>query len=222
MAIAFGTAGNAIAFTNVANPSGTFTVGALTNGLLITAIESDADVVTAATYNSASMSLLKKETLTDGRFIYMFGLLNPASGSNTLQLTVTGGHFTAANCATYSGVNQSGLPDNSTSATSVTSPVTGTLTPVAANAWTIANTASSAGTTSSAGAGTTGRIVGGTAEQSYVTMVDSNGPVSGSTSLVVNYSGVPVSIAMCMVSVAPVPDVVINSNHNLSLLGAGN
>lgn len=202
MAIAFDNAATAITFVNTANPSGSYTVGTITNGLLLAAIESDADVVTAATYNAVSMSLMSKLTIPSGRVIYLYGLLNPATGSNTLQLTSTATHFTAANCASYSGVLQSGLPDNVVTNTSVISPITATLTPVASGCWVMAM-ACNEGNTSSAGTATTGRIVGSSAEQSYMTMVDSNGTVSGSTTMTVNYTVGAVSYGMVMISVAP-------------------
>jgi hypothetical protein len=100
-----------------------------------------ADDINSRTYNAVAMSFLKKITVAAGadRITYIDGLLGPATGSHTLSIGAASSHLIQGGAVSYSGVLQSGLPDNSTtnfSSTGATS-LTTTITPSAANCWAV-------------------------------------------------------------------------------------
>ncbi len=86
------------------------------NLILFVGVESTgaSDNVTGATYNGVAMTLVQKQARLDGREVYLFVLVNPATGSNTVSVSWTGtdGHFLSA--ISYTGAaqnNQIPLPN---------------------------------------------------------------------------------------------------------------
>lgn len=88
------------------------------------------DDVTGATYNGVAMTLIDKGTV-GFRYTYVFGLQNPASGSNTVQVTASSTHLLIGVAISYSGVGGFGASSVTTGA----SPLTGNLTTTQANSW---------------------------------------------------------------------------------------
>lgn len=152
------------------------------NTILIVCTVGDlTDTLTSITYNSVAMTLVGKvQTLAD-RWQYMYYLLNPTAGTNTIQ--ITGPAFTSGAAISYTGVKQSAQPDASTTnnASAATTIVT-SLTVVAANSWAVIWGAQGAGTIS-AGTGVTQRQLNG----SLFILGDSNtGLSAGSNSMTIN------------------------------------
>lgn len=213
----------AIAYDNsavISGSSGSFTVGAITNGILLAFTYSTNDTVTAATYNGVSMTSIGKTTfLGGGRYgIQAFYLINPTTGANTLAFTgIVGGGFAVS----YSGAKQTAQPDSfAVNAATSVSTISGTTTTVANNAWTVMAEVDSASTTRTGGTGTTARLndnatLGGA-------LFDSNAPITpaGSTSLISNM-GVSATSAVIIVSIAPVAAAATGRPNRLALLGIG-
>jgi len=187
----------AIAFVGAAdggNATGTshtfsYTCGAGSDRLLFVSVVGgiigvDADDVTV-TYNSTAMSKIGVVTTTINRFLSCFFLLNPSSGANNVVITAGASHFLSGAAADYSGVAQSGQPD--ASATNVAGPaassITGTVTTIADNCWTIMGGYHNFdGNDFTAGTGTTRRTIDALL---FHAIFDSNAAITpaGSTSL---------------------------------------
>lgn len=136
MAIAF------VAAADLGNSTATsrtisYTCGSGSNRLLIVTVQGDltTDDITSVTYNGVAMTQINK-TL-GARWMYMYYLLNPASGANNVVATFGSSHFIGLLGADYTGVAQSGQPDASTINTYSYDgyDTTTALTTVAANAW---------------------------------------------------------------------------------------
>lgn len=107
-----------------------------TNRLLLVTLHTAASSGVTATYNGVSMNALgSRLSYSSGAlYLWVFYLLAPATGSNTVSISGAGSCRTSA--ISYTGVKQSGFPDavayleNQTSST-----VTGTVTPTVPGCW---------------------------------------------------------------------------------------
>lgn len=142
-------------------------------------------LVTGTTYNGVSMSL--RETIkysTTNETLNLFGLANPATGSNNVTISASGGSEIFGMCAGYTGVYQDSSAafvetnEGETTGTSITLGIT----PSVADSWVTAasggqrNASASTNLTARAGNGTQGAIA------------DSNGTVSGATNFTFSIS----------------------------------
>jgi hypothetical protein len=152
---------------------------------------SGADDITAPTYNGVSATLVDKKgfnTLASPtNYAYLYYLVAPATGSNTLSCTRTNTTSTMfLDCVTYTGASQTGVPDASiTGGTDDAATVTTSVTSVADNCWTVISAGSQRQITASSGvtvrAGSnTNQVIG-----------DSNAAITpaGSSSIVLALSG---------------------------------
>lgn len=175
-----------------------FTMGSVSNGLLLIAVDRDDDTVTApddvtsVTYNGVSATQLMKIRSFDGEgWNYIYGLLAPASGTHNIVVTITGtaGSRLYICGVSYSGVKQTGLPDATASQVQTINGVTTTMviTTVANNCWSVMYTMDNGGGTLSASVGATERATGGANSRKFF---DSNGPITplGIYSMTVNDS----------------------------------
>lgn len=171
--------------------------------------------ITAVTYNGVSMTLANSTYQVGQYGCSIWYLLNPATGSHTLTATRTSvlNGFGVAGMS-YTGVKQSGQPDNS-AVNRTDGNSTLSLTTVADNCWTILGESSGRNVTASTG--TTVRQ--GSATQFFTG--DSNGPItpagSYSMSTTETAGGTPGRV---MVSFSPVA-VITNIVKSLNLLGVG-
>lgn len=115
------------------------TCGSTARVLFVSATCQNTQSVTGVTYNGVSMtSISSSDDGTDK--IYLFYLINPDSGTHTVQISVTGGNFLGSS-SSYGGVLQSGIPDSSSIGSSTTTThYTQSTTTVADNCWTILTT----------------------------------------------------------------------------------
>lgn len=125
-----------------------------TNGLLVVCPYNAAgDNVTGVTYNGVSMTQVQKKVFGSS-FLYMYILLSPATGSNTLTISASAGD-TRAVVSSYATVNQSGQPDNSTtSAQSAVTTYSASITPVASGVLVVGAILNNSGDGSTAVSGT--------------------------------------------------------------------
>lgn len=142
-----------------------YTCGSGSNRLLIVVITGDYaahDDITGVTYNSVAMTLAVKKIASGSttRNVYIYYLLNPASGSHSVAISSTANHYLLAGAADYTGVLQSGQPDATATNDSVSNATTLTtsITTVADNAWPIlAESGYQNNTAPTAGSGSTRR-----------------------------------------------------------------
>lgn len=115
-----------------------FTVSSNANRLLLIDIFGDnsSDKVLTVTYGLAAMSQTEVVQVPSDRFIYTYGLLAPASGSNNLVITVSADCLIQAYATEYFGVETSGFPDSHAHGTaSSASAVSAADTVVGTGAW---------------------------------------------------------------------------------------
>lgn len=109
------------------------------NLLLLVGIECySGDVVSSVTYNSVSMTQIGKASAGGGgQYIYIYGLANPTTGTNSVTINRSVSVGFNANAVSYTGCAQSGIPDASNTTVGYTngSTYTRTLTTVANNCW---------------------------------------------------------------------------------------
>jgi hypothetical protein len=163
------------------------------------------DDLEAPTYGGVAMTLVDKQGFNSeaspGDWSYLYYLINPASGSNTLSVTRTDTtssmHMV---CTSYTGAKQSGVPDASAknvqdSGTSLTTSVT----TVANDCWTVLFCGAQKEV--APGTGTTERVPGVLGVQNLIG--DSNGDITpaGSTSMEVTMGDT--TSATIMASFAP-------------------
>lgn len=145
-------------------------------------------VAPTGTYNGVSVSSINSVSVdnsTSDWYLTLFGLLAPATGSNTVNASQATSVAEACSVS-YTGVLQSGFPDGNASQNSGGSNVntkTFTETTTAANCWQVLYVRWMTGVTS-AGTGATFRVTG---QGPYTSFYDSNGPLSaGSNSMTIN------------------------------------
>ncbi len=171
--------------------------------------------ITGITYNSIALTKIAEVRIPSDRWISLWHLVNPASGSNTLSVSSDTTDYIGAAVVSYDGVLQSGsiidaiTTNTGTSITSLTTSVT----TIADNCWTILCAETPGGATA---AGTGSNLLITLSPDLY----DSNGPKTpaGSTSMQVTRSGSG-SIATIMASFAP--SATTTSPSKLALLGVG-
>lgn len=177
-------------------------------GVVGDVITGGVDDVSSITYNGAGMTLAAKRTVegSSNRFIYLYYLIAPATGSNSVSVDFSSSHFILAGAISYTGAKQSAQPDataNSNAGSNVTSWAT-SVTVVANNSWAIVvEQGFNSSNLPAAGTGSTLRQVD--AAFGTMAMFDSNGPLAaGSRSMTTTRTTAPTSwISHVMVSFAP-------------------
>ena len=208
----------AIAFDNamtafVVNTSTTYTTSG-SNRYLVdgTVVQTSGTSIGSVTYAGTAMTE-HENLVSDGASdedLHLMGLANPASGSNTLACTSAGAYGLSA--SSYSGVNQNTTPDNHAQNKSSGAAATISITPVKANCWMIGCFRTN-GNFTSVGTGTTDRM----SPLSGYDMCDSNGTISGATSLNMNLA----SAAWGVVALTLAP-VATSLAHPISVFQAVN
>ena len=177
-----------------------------TNRLLLVGITHfNGDVVTGVTYNGVAMTQLDKTSDFGGAIAYTYGLLNPATGSNNIAVSFSGGDaFLRCTAGSYTGVSQIGLPDAVAHAQNTTAAQTSigtTVTTIADNTWVGSFSLATGGTFSSITNGT----IRTTAASGLAVWGDTNSDVTpaGGKTLTANFAS---SSQQCilLVSFAPV------------------
>lgn len=121
-----------------------------------------ADDIIAVFYGADTMALAAKIVDPNiARYGYVYTLMNPASGSNTVAIISASSHYLIAGAASYTGVSQAGQPeviDQVYSDADVDGNLTFAITPLTADSWVLlAALGYAGGAMPSAGAGATHR-----------------------------------------------------------------
>lgn len=167
------------------------------------------NTVTGATYNGVAMTLSRPGQLHN-RYLYMFGLTAPASGTHDVVVSASGASFLQLMIASWTGVSQTGQPEVAVDANNSGSALTTSLTTLTNNAWTVECFGSSSGI------GSTTNFTERVHDSDFNGMrVGDNGPISpaGSATMTVDSTGTNESV---MISLAP----VAVPRTTLPLLGA--
>lgn len=172
--------------------------------------------ITSVTYNGVSATKIDEQQngVGDGD-TYLYYLIAPATGLNTLSVTRTNtANDMIIYAASYTGAKQSGQPDASSKGAS-TGTASQAVTSIADNCWAVLCWYSR-GDTSSAGSGTTLR----TNATNQGGMFDNNTAKTPAGSITLNVTqGGAESNSRVMASFAPF--VVVNNARLLTLLGVG-
>lgn len=181
------------------------------------------DNVTGITYNGTSMTLGTKVQTPLDSWIYLYYLIAPSSGTNTVSVSVSSAVDTKCGASSFTGANQTGQPDATTTNTgsSVTTLATN-ITTIADNSW-VVGVSGASNLTLSAGTGVTSRS--GQVVQGVVWLLgDSNSAKTpaGSYSMTFNDSS-SVRMATAMASFSPSGGASTSAVFfpKLSLLGVG-
>jgi hypothetical protein len=156
------------------------------NGILFVGVRGDVlnDYVTSATYNGVAMSLAGKQICNGDRYVYLFYLKGPATGTHNVVVTASQTILISADSTSYTGASQGvGLDATSVQQDGGSSPSNFSITTVADNCWVIECMHSQSNVT--AGVGTTLRS-DGTIQRPH--LCDTNGPKTpaGSVTLSLN------------------------------------
>ena len=179
-----------------------YTVSGTDRELLVEVMGDYSDLVTGATYNGVSMTLIDKCRGGVDRWLYLFGLVAPATGTHNVVVSASASIYIQGCATSYTGVDQSNPIDSFAHATtSAGDPLTATTTVVATGCWLVG---AGRGEVSpvTAGTGTTSRAQ----ETDFNSggMYDSNGIVgTGSQSLQIDFGGTSQG-SLIVVSLTPV------------------
>ena len=138
---------DSISYVNSANLGGStttsfsasYTAGSGTNRLLVIAFAGDTlsghDDITGVSFNGVSATFGGKRIDSDYRMLYVYYLLNPASGAHNVVVTCTNSHWIDVIISEYAGVAQTGQLDVSTTATTSGPNATATVTTTSDYSW---------------------------------------------------------------------------------------
>lgn len=177
------------------------------NGVLLVTVVGDTatDVVTGATYNGVAMTLIGHIQGGSGgsltRYTYLFGLIGPATGANTVAVSASSAIYMAGMSSSYTGVSafETGVTNT---APAGSSSLTLTATTGVANCWLVAGWKNNWGN-ASAGTGTTMRQ-----SANDLCIGDSNAALTaGSQSLIAQGAGFSSAWAGVMVAMEPASSV---------------
>jgi len=184
-----------------------YTVGSGSNRLLVVNLIGDTstDDISSVTYAGVAMTLLGKVQGPANNWQYLYYLVNPPSGSNSIVVKAISPHYLISQAASWYNVNQAAQPDaftTNTAAVASTS-ITTSLTTVATGAlvvqglWSYGHLAAGAGATP---------ILTDTAFDGAGIFVSSGSPVSpaGNVSMTTISDGAS-STGVIMASFAPAP-----------------
>ena len=106
--------------------------------LFVGVLCSSGDDITGVTYNGVAMTqLVKVDSSIPGRFRYIYGLLNPATGSNNVVVSASGSTSLISIASSYTGVDQGQTLTDITDTTQsgATAPTTMNMTSTVDNSW---------------------------------------------------------------------------------------
>lgn len=197
------TGSNRILFVSSATVGGDFCTSVAYAGVALTKIGASVQLPSTTTY------------------VQMWYLIAPATGANNVVTSYSSATNAYADAASYTGANQSGQPDASTTNTNAASTsITTALVSVADNCWHVYSGFTNGGG-QAAGTGSTLRVNNNNAIGFY----DSNSAKTppGSVSMTINCNSGTNGVVMASFSpVSVAPPVSVSGNGSLLLMGVGN
>lgn len=203
MAIAFDNAASGSASIAASSLTYSLTVGAGSNRILFVSaiVNINADTISSITYAGVAMTPTANTPLVANQSLYLYYLVNPASGANNVVVTLSIGVSSIFSCASsYTGASQTGVPDSVGSAHATVTSGTVSTTVVAANSWMVGALRNDSNGNGTASTGTTQR----TFVTGQTTLDDSGGALtSGSQSLNETWGGASTNFYALVASFAP-------------------
>lgn len=136
--------------TSTSSQSYSFTVGTGDNRILLVGVETGGatfgsnDVITSVTYNGVSLTRIN--TVANSNRMYLYYLIAPATGANTLVVTASSsGGLMRSSPVSYSGVDQTSPIDANGTGTGSTTTMDISLTSTTDNCWMVAVNENSSG-----------------------------------------------------------------------------
>ncbi len=190
----------------------------------------EGDDISSVTFNGVGMTLVNKVLGPGsgggaGRWVYLYALHAPSTGSHSVVVTAGSSHYLIATATAYTGVFQSSTLDASATGTTsaATDTVTTAVTSVTDNAWMIAvRNAYASGAFPTAGTGSTRREYDHALGANGI--FDSNGVIhpAGSYSMSTTYGSTTlIGNAQVQAAWAPASGSPPASIHTLGSLGVG-
>jgi hypothetical protein len=130
------------------------------------------DAITGATYNGVAMTQAYQGAQGSNAYIYLFYLVNPATGAHNAVISQSGVGTIDGVVASYTGARQTSVPEATGSATSTSASANVNVTTIADGSWGVGVV----WTNRSNSNGTNGTIIGG--KTSQFSMFDTNGALS--------------------------------------------
>lgn len=195
MAIAFDTSISYHSLVNGTTHTWNHTVTGSNTILWVHVMNSSAIAISSVKYKTVAMT----QAVANGasQRSSLFYLVNPATGTNQVEVIIASSSYCYANSASYTGASQTGVPD-ATATQNAASPTTTTLTTIADNSWAVLGVRDASSGVTAASTNATSRE----ADAGFAQLYDSNGPKTpaGSFSMTVTSAG---SIGTAMASFAP-------------------
>jgi len=218
MAIAFDNTGDSGWVSQSTGWTYPYTVGVANDRILIVNVFTSpaGDTISAVTYAGVAMTNLYTVTDTNNNGETSFYLLNPASGTNNIQVTQSGTFNAEASIISYSGVSQISFPDAgiSNAGSLGTTLLQETITAIGNPVWTVefCRQTNSGWSVSVSGVAQTLRINAGVGMSFW----DSNGDITGATSITADWTNAtslridgPVFVSMLPAPSTALPDNAI-------------
>lgn len=211
MAIAFDASAHGTQ-TNVSSMSWSHTCTG-TNLILFLGIQVNANngIISTVTYNGVAMTLIGFSQWPGSAVgsSALYYLIAPATGTNTVTITLNSSVFLNGISVSYTGAAQTGQPDSSALYSATASTATMTTTVVASNCWTVGTLNAGSGSTFTPTTGTTVRV---SLPSDVQFLLDSNGVVStGSQSLGGSQSPNTPQFRGVIASIAPAGAATVNN-----------
>lgn len=206
MAIAFDTSTSYFSNSGTSH-SWSHTTSGTDRILWVNVMNSSGVSISSVTYNGVGMTNAVNSGASQRNTL--FYLVNPASGSNTVTVTLASSSYCYTNSASYTGAEQSGQPDATNGQNSSTATLTTSVTTTDDNCWTVLGARQASTGNTSAGTGTTQRE----AHAGYTQFYDSNAAITpaGSTSLQTTQSASGTT-GHAMASFSPAPEAAATEN----------
>ena len=163
------------------------------------------DDVTGVTYNGVAMSLIAKVLSDSTRYVYLYGLVAPATGSNNVVITTSSADTIIGGALSYTGVKQEAAEASGTAAGASTHPQA-SVTTVTANAWVVGILAGSTNDDTTADSGTTFRASLTAARRK---LADSGVPIATPASTPLGMTYTSAEWGCVVTSLAPTPETFI-------------
>ena len=176
---------NAAFVLNPASGTVSYTTSGSNRYLVVGVLIQNNQTVTGVTYAGVAMTQLTSQVAGDvstGETDYLFGLANPAIGTNNIVVTFSGTGTNGVGAVSYTGTQQTTAVEASGSNQNTGSASTQAVTTITDNDWLVGFARSGGNTT----AGTNTTILGAV---SNINMMDSNAPQTPPGSYSLNFTG---------------------------------
>ena len=203
MAIAYNTHTSASFNASASNLTYSHTTSGSDRMLFVGVSVRNTRTVTSVTYNGVTMTQAGSTSATAGILNYLFYLINPAAGTNTVSVTQSAVDTITSCSISYTGVKQTSQPDaTSSNSSTTTTSYSQSVTSVADNCFSVLYGDANSGATLTAGANTTIRnqpeinFTGGF-------LIDSTAAKTPAGTFTLNVTSASQTFAGCMASFSP-------------------